>query len=381
MAYATLYSPDHRPFTMTELETLAADGTITDLAGDPAALRRASIAWPSARVTVDVLDPAQLRAHLTRVMDIVVSAAGHPVLRERVGRVHQVLGVSAEPGFDGAPEHVMRALGLRRRAFVLRAGGIYEPAGACLLEFGTAWVSRVVQSMEDAVLEVAQVPGPARVLQRARALAAVAHRASLVGEPTLAQELTIAELQDWLRLRGLERELEPAERELVDAGPGKPWSGDLVAASWRIEGAAVLAWALGLVELPSHDRMVDPASLHAALGYLAPASSDVASRATLRDPAELARMAELLLLVHWRLRVPSARPIDFRRHCLERRPGAVDISGLPLVDDDLAIDGARISEAPVEAVERALAIASERHRAIHWLRGSAGAYSEVITAT
>ena len=89
---------------------------------------------------------------------------------------------------------------------------------------------------------------------------------------------------------------------------------------------------------------------------------------------------------------PSARPLTVTelqelarggevRHDRERLSRPVDLSQVPLVDGDLAVEGVRVSDAPIEAIDRALAVAKERHRAINWLLGAAGIYSEVITAT
>jgi hypothetical protein len=59
----------------------------------------------------------------------------------------------------------------------------------------------------------------------------------------------------------------------------------------------------------------------------------------------------------------------------------VDITGLPLVDGDLAIKGRRIDRADPNAFRAALSAAQERHQAANWLRDGPKSYSDASVAT
>jgi hypothetical protein len=193
----------------------------------------------------------------------------------------------------------------------------------------------------------------------------------------VVHEEELVDLHDWLDHHGLTDELENDERELLHARAGEERKFHVALTSWRVEGAAVLAWALGLLDLPAHDQRVDRADLHATLGFL---SRTPVVAPTLRDTGQLVTLAHQIELIHWRLRVMPARRIDMTRYA-RVRPTPVDLTGVPLVDGDLAIGGVRISQAPVEALDRCLLIVKERHRGINWLLGSASRYGDVITAT
>ena len=61
--------------------------------------------------------------------------------------------------------------------------------------------------------------------------------------------------------------------------------------------------------------------------------------------------------------------------------GRENLEGIPLSESDLSIDGVPIARAAAKTVQRALAIAEERHRAFNWLRGYNPIYSETDTST
>lgn len=69
---------------------------------------------------------------------------------------------------------------------------------------------------------------------------------------------------------------------------------------------------------------------------------------------------------------------EFARTCWF---GPLDISGLPLVDGDLALHGRRIDQAPPDSIDTALSAARERHQAANWLREGPDRYSDASVAT
>jgi hypothetical protein len=154
-----------------------------------------------------------------------------------------------------------------------------------------------------------------------------------------------------------------------------------IVGSWRQEGAAVLAWALGLIALPSHTALVEGNALGDALGLLA--AEPAALRASLRAPREIDAMARRLLGIHWRLREQRTAPgpRDFRAFSRDSWFGGFDLDGIALAGNDLAIGGVPITEASERDVRMCLSIAMERHQAMNWLLGTHPLYSKVETPT
>jgi hypothetical protein len=229
-------------------------------------------------------------------------------------------------------------------------------------------------------------PTPERVVRRALALTAVAARATLeIDSPKLkAPEAHRRRLLDWLQGLDIDDELEPDEWKVLQRRVGGIEKQNHVNAMWRVEGLAVLAWALGRHKLPSDDELVVPVDLYASMGLL-----DVdAGRELLRSPAlrpseELAAMRTHLLMLHWRLRNYSLRPqpMDFVAFSKSCWIGSFDISALRLVGNDLAIGRVAIHRAGQGARERVSSLALERHLAINWLMGNSKIYSQTDTST
>lgn len=226
-------------------------------------------------------------------------------------------------------------------------------------------------------------PAPERVAHRLLVLVSVAHRALLERGPSAKARSLHVEVPRWLEATGVAGELEQRERTLLATPLGGLTERAVVDASWRIEGAAVLAWALGLTALPAHDEQVDPAEVARSAGFLLESPEILLAR-NLRGDEDLYWMQRRLLALHWRLRdfcqiAPVAR--NFREFSRTSWFGGFDLEGIQLVGDDLAIAGRAIVEAPPEAVHAAASIAAERHQAINWLVGDASIYSEVDTST
>ena len=69
---------------------------------------------------------------------------------------------------------------------------------------------------------------------------------------------------------------------------------------------------------------------------------------------------------------------EFARTCWF---GPLDVTDVPLVEGDLAIQGERLDEAPAEAVSAAHSAAQERHQAANWLWEGPAVYSQASVAT
>jgi hypothetical protein len=145
----------------------------------------------------------------------------------------------------------------------------------------------------------------------------------------------------------------------------------------------VLAWALGICDLPTHDLAADSNTLTSGVGLFAEQVPPRIEFPALKTADELSAMSGRLLGIHWRLRDFTLRPVamDFEAFASNCWFGSFDLKGTPLVERDLSIGGVVIARAPRGAVQFAHSIARERHQAINWLCGSARRYSDVDAST
>jgi len=148
----------------------------------------------------------------------------------------------------------------------------------------------------------------------------------------------------WLRDNNLFDELSPVEaRFLVNPAPSKR---QVVIAGWYSERLIVLAWALGLLAMPSPAEQCDTALFQKMMPPYAEVEVDeFISSAQLRTSKELIAAADTILNEHW-------------------------------VARDAAIHN-REPSAPVD-----LEVIQERHHAINWIIGHEGLpWDEATTDT
>jgi len=227
-------------------------------------------------------------------------------------------------------------------------------------------------------------PAEERVRRRAWAISAVICRAFIETFEDPAEAATLhSRVLSWIDAMNLRPEFEAKELATIDAKVGTLDQQAVVNGTWRSEGLVVLAWALHAAEIPPHDQMVDPSAIANSVFFLADDAMDRASELTLRGDDELDKFSEVQLALHWRIRDFSLRPqaMDFRSFPDKSWFGPLSIEGISLAEDDLAIDGIPIVNAPEDRFRQCQSIASERHQAINWLRGWHEIYSEVDTST
>jgi hypothetical protein len=229
-------------------------------------------------------------------------------------------------------------------------------------------------------------PPPAeRVARRALALTAVTARAILEQEAANPKAVqTYRKLLSWAKGLGIDEEFEPEEWEALQRPLAKLDRQAQVNLTWRLEGLVVLAWALGLFEIPPHDQLVDFNALWDRLSLLdAKRAQAVLAEPTLRPREEIWALRNRLFALHWRLRNYYVNPgvLDFADFARTRDFGPLDLTGAPLVDGDLALRGERIDRAPREVFSSAHSAAQERHQAANWLWEGPERYSRASVAT
>jgi hypothetical protein len=215
---------------------------------------------------------------------------------------------------------------------------------------------------------------------------AVTGRAILEQDDPTAENVreTCADLLAWVKDIGIDDEFEPDEREVVNRPLGQLDQRQQANATWRLESLVVLAWALKRFEIPPHDELVQLNPLWRSLGILdAGAARALLARPDLRSREELGALRNRLFALHWRLRNYHVSPkaMDFAEFAKTCWFGPLDITGLPLVDGDLALRGQRIDRADPEVLRSAHSTAQERHQAVNWLWEGPEVYSDASVAT
>jgi hypothetical protein len=230
-----------------------------------------------------------------------------------------------------------------------------------------------------------EAPTAQRVARRALALTAVTARAILEQDTANPETLkTYQDLLTWVGDLGIDEEFEPEEREVLQSPPGELDEEQQINSTWRLEGLTVLAWILGRFDIPPHDQLVTLNPLWRSCGLLdAEAARALLAKPTLRPVEEIATVRNRLFALHWRLRNFFVKPgvMDFAEFARTCWFGPLDITGLPLVEGDLALGGERIDRASADAFSSAHSASQERHQAANWLWAGPALYSEASVAT
>ena len=195
-----------------------------------------------------------------------------------------------------------------------------------------------------------------------------------------------AKLLQWIDDAGIADELEDDERTALRAKPGKLDRQLMVNCMWRIEGLAVLLWALRKLDQPKYDTLVNIDEVWDAAGFLndPKAAGGLLVKPRLRPAEELKTYRKQMLGFHWRLRDfqhVKQETMDFKEFARKCWFGSFDVRLFALVDNDLALHGKRIDRADPDAFQSACSIAAERHLAINWLCWGPDVYSEADVST
>lgn len=227
--------------------------------------------------------------------------------------------------------------------------------------------------------DAAADPSIARVKGRLVALVAVAARAL-----TEYDGLDVDEAREgitvWVRSVAMDAELEGDEEAILLSPPGSLDEDVLDMCTWRIEGAAVLAWSLRLIDrLPPHDEAVDPTRISTVLRFPDALSTQAILRSvTQRQIPALERETERHDAIDRRLCrfLATGQALDLGSNVTAASGSAGRFDEATLVGNDLGIGGLPIAEADPDDVQLALRLTEERLTALHWLRNG-GLYSDI----
>lgn len=217
------------------------------------------------------------------------------------------------------------------------------------------------------------------VLHRALAMSALVCRASLEkGAGNSEAESLREQAIEWVNYVGVVDQLSLDELAVIELPLGLLSERQVIESSWRAEGLAILAWAVGLHEFPKHDVRVDPFAVTDSIGFLSKDLSDIVGSAAIRSEIEYLSCRELLYAIHSRLREYLR---DKRRNHFVNwvEQSWLDCLGVPfdylIADNDLALDRIPLSHVHAKRVQACEWCIQERHRAICWLQGLHPVYS------
>ncbi|HEY1050229.1 MAG TPA: DUF4272 domain-containing protein, partial [Prosthecobacter sp.] len=230
---------------------------------------------------------------------------------------------------------------------------------------------------KDPPPQAGEPPAMARVASRLTLMGALMTRGIMEQNPE--HETQRQEMVEGLRGTDAWREGEPAEIAELETPVGELPEKSAWRLPWQSEGAAVLAWALGLMDLPPYDEQVDLDALFAMIRGL----EDGTCQPELRPLDELDALSFQMLAIHWRLRQFQVEPkaMDLVDYAPRAWCGPMDLSLARLAGRDLEVEGVPLNEATEEAWKTTAGIMQERRMAIHWLLGHASVYSENDTST
>ena len=189
-----------------------------------------------------------------------------------------------------------------------------------------------------------------------------------------------------LREAGLWQHLSPLEQAYARSTLLTATEQQQLDATWRLEAAQTLIWALGMLgQMPPYDTSADPDLLKQIPS--AHAAAFVES-ARLREQAEIERERDVAEFWHWRSRTRELIergdpfPADEKMnaagfHSFEdvvrfsAREGAKDGTIPACIDDDFPAKGKAYRDLSAEEWAEVRSITMERHFALNWLCGYA----------
>lgn len=236
--------------------------------------------------------------------------------------------------------------------------------------------------MDDLDIEITLQPVP---LAAARLLVvgAVCRRAFLELDPAAAAASDDPEgdrfdLAAWLTEEGLDPFCSAAERLLLNRRLGGLSIEEAQEASWQIEAAGALAWALEILEDPPRfDEPIDPASLLAVLPSPWDKTRPFRENAELLPEELIAVERERAELWYWRATVETDRSSAKGRQATEIHAVIAEVASEAAsagifaspVDNDFPVGDRAYRAAPPELLDTLAAVAAERFRALNWLCG------------
>jgi hypothetical protein len=248
------------------------------------------------------------------------------------------------------------------------------------------------EEIDDLEIEITLQPVP---LAAARLLVvgAVCRRAFLELDPATAAASDDPEgdrfdLAAWLTEEGLDHYISSSERQLLNRRIGALPVEEAQEASWQIEAATALAWALEFLgEPPPLDEPFDPATLLALLPSPWDKTGPFRENAELLPEDLIAIERERAELWYWRAEVETDRAAAKGRRLTELNAAVGEVAAEAAaagffaspIDNDFPVGGRSYRTTPPAHLEALAAVATERLRALNWLCGLARTWDAPVS--
>lgn len=223
-----------------------------------------------------------------------------------------------------------------------------------------------------------QLRTPESIYRRALALAYLTCRALIDADPNPRARQMAEKIMFFIDGVGLASALLPHEMRLLKAPFGTLSEEECAATSWLSEGMMVLAWAIGMAELPKPGEKCHPGPASIRLGMFQAGTGERLAQANLRDPMEIETKSLTYLALNWRIGRFVANPaekVNFAARLKDPESPHLLVDEVELVDGDMAIDGLPLSQVPHERAGEVFFIVRERFNAFKWLQGFAPHYA------
>lgn len=248
------------------------------------------------------------------------------------------------------------------------------------------------EEIDDLEIEITVQPVP---LAAARLLVvgSVCRRAFLELDPATAASSDDPEgdrfdLAAWLTEEGLDPYVSATERHLLNRRIGSLTVAEAQEASWQIEAAAALAWALEFLdEPPPLDEPVDPAALLALLPSPWDKTRPFRENAELLPEELIAVERERAELWFWRASVEEDRVTAKGRTATDLNAAIAEVATeaaaaeffVAPIDNDFPVGRRSYRATAPGHLESLAAVATERLRALNWLCGLTRSWDEPVS--
>jgi len=241
--------------------------------------------------------------------------------------------------------------------------------------------------VDDGDLDI-ELRTPEAVAARCIVLAALIRRLSIESLASDRNDEGLSgeafDLRAWLRSENIWDSLGDREIAFLDRPLGDLDDDQMASVAWQAEGLATLGWALGLAEL---SPLGDLRQVEAVL-ELVPSPWDATAawigNAGLRSEPVVARERDRAELFEWRASIEAPRRIATGPERTEYDEAIADVAsevegtGLAVVaNGDLLIADIPLASLQDDMLERLMALAEERLRALNWLCGFGDSWDRV----
>lgn len=216
------------------------------------------------------------------------------------------------------------------------------------------------------------------VHKRALVLAYLTCRAMIDADPSPGARKMSDNILLFVNGVGLVDDLLPHEMSMLSAPFGTLGEPECAQTSWLSEGMVVLAWAIGLTDLPGPRTKCDPGPAAVSLGMFQPGTKDRLAQAVLRVPDEIESKSLTYLTLNWRIGQFIQSPkekVDLEAKIKDPESPHLLVDEVELIDGDMAIDGLPLSAVAHERAGEVFFTVRERFNAFKWLQGYSTHYS------